>query len=166
MVSWSRTVKLRDIVIVPDFLACSLHRPQRRTISFVRTNRPHGRGLTFHSSLLRYWHSKEVHTMQFNGIFESSPGWRVGSVVRALDLRCTGRGFESRQKRQKILWVFPSQKRLCDSLSVCPTPVCIHAYERPCTYVKYPVVHVVDYENTKIATIHLYPRSCTSGGGS
>ena len=36
-------------------------------------------------------------------------GWRVGSVVRA----------------QEKLWVFPSEKGYADSLSVCPTPVCI-----------------------------------------
>ena len=65
----------------------------------------------------------------------------VGSVVRAL--RSKGRGFDSRQEHKKNLRVFLSQKG-ADSLSVCPTPVCIymHAYERPCTHVKDHVVHV------------------------
>ena len=59
---------------------------------------------------------------------------------------------------------FQSQKGCADSLSVCPNLVCIHAhaYERPCTHVKDPVVHVsqssVDYGNTKITSLHLYPR--------
>ena len=38
---------------------------------------------------------------------------------------------------------FLSQKGCADSLSVCPTPhVHTHAYERPCTHVKDPIVHV------------------------
>ena len=38
---------------------------------------------------------------------------------------------------------FPTQNGCVDSLSVCPTPrVYTHAYERPCTHVKDPVVRV------------------------
>ena len=64
------------------------------------------------------------------------PGWRVGSVVRALDWRSKCRGFESRQEHKKNFWVFPSQKGCAYSLSVCPTPVCIR------THTKDAVVHV------------------------
>ena len=41
-----------------------------------------------------------------------------------------------------------------------PPGVYTHAYERPCTHVKDPVVHVslVDYGNTKITSMHVYPR--------
>ena len=79
------------------------------------------------------------------GLFWTEMGWRVGSVVRAYDWRSKGRGFESRQEHKKQFEFLRVKKVvLLDSLSVCPTPVCfyMHAYERPCTHVKDPVVHV------------------------
>ena len=50
-------------------------------------------------------------------------------MVRALDWRSKGQEFESRQlhKRNKV---FPSQKGYADSLSVCPTPVCIRMHTK------------------------------------
>ena len=68
---------------------------------------------------------------------------------------------------------FSSQKGCVDSLSLCPTPVCMrtHTKDHVC-YVKDPVVHVRVwwiYENTKITSMHLYPRrwnvAAPSGGG-
>ena len=38
------------------------------------------------------------------------------------------KGFESHQEHKKI--VFPSQKGCADSLSVCPTPVCIRTHTK------------------------------------
>ena len=69
-------------------------------------------------------------------------GWWVGSVVRALDWRSKGRGFESRQEHKKN-WCFSESKRLC-WLAVSVPKLCVytHAYGRLCTHVKDPVVHV------------------------
>ena len=63
---------------------------------------------------------------------------------RAVDWRSKGRGFESRQEHKNNFEFLRIKKVCADSLSVCPTPVCIYtrAYERPCTRVKDPVVHV------------------------
>ena len=37
--------------------------------------------------------------------------------------------FESRSEHKKTVTVFPSQKCCTDSLSVCPTPVCIRTHQ-------------------------------------
>ena len=47
------------------------------------------------------------------------------SVVRALDWRSKGQGFESCQEHKKNVEFFWVKKV---SLSVCPTPVCIHTH--------------------------------------
>ena len=85
-------------------------------------------------------------------------GWRGGSLGRASDSRSKGPRFESRQEHKKQLWVFPSQK-CANSLSVCPTPVCIytHAQKWSRTHGKNPVVgrcSSMDYGNTKRPSKH------------
>ena len=60
-------------------------------------------------------------------------GGRGGSVSRASASRSNGfhdTRFKPRQEQhKKKLWVVPSQKCCADSLSVCPTPVCICTYK-------------------------------------
>ena len=51
-------------------------------------------------------------------------GWRVGSVVRALDWRSKVEGLNPIRGTRKTS-SFLSQKGCADSLSLCPTPVCI-----------------------------------------
>ena len=91
-------------------------------------------------------------------------------MVRALDSRPKGRGFESgRQDHKNNFAFFPNQKGCADALSVCPSPrENTHAYERPRTHVS-PCQSSVDYGNTTITSMHLYPRKiecgCPSGGG-
>ena len=62
------------------------------------------------------------------------PGWRVGSVVRALDWRSKGWGFESHQEHKKMFEFFWVNKVVL-TLSVCPTPLCIrtHTKDHICT---------------------------------
>ena len=84
-------------------------------------------------------------------------GWLSGQSV---GWRSKGRGFKSRQEHKKNR-VFLSQKGIADSLSVCPTPVCIYMhiiYVRQCMHVKGPCQSSVDYGNTKITSMHLYPQ--------
>ena len=70
------------------------------------------------------------------------PGWQVGrSVVRALDWWSKGRGLESRQEHKKN-WVFRVKKLFWLAVGVPNPRVYTHAYERPCTHVKDPVVQV------------------------
>ena len=55
----------------------------------------------------------------------------------------TGREFESRQEHKKNFDFFSESKRLCCFTVGVPNPrVYTHVYERPCTHVKDPVVHV------------------------
>ena len=76
-------------------------------------------------------------------LFIFKMGWRVGSVVRALNCKSKGWGFESCPENKKT-FCFSELKRLCWlAVSVpCNPRVHTHAYERPCTHVKDPVVHV------------------------
>ena len=53
-----------------------------------------------------------------------------------------------------------SQKGCADSLSVCQTPVCVYARTRKTLSAlsRSPCQRSVDYGNTKIISMHLYPR--------
>ena len=54
-------------------------------------------------------------------------GWQGGSSGRASDSRSKDPRFEPRQEHKKDFWEFFLVKKCCaDSLSVCPTPVCIY----------------------------------------
>ena len=105
------------------------------------------------------WHLRQKGSISVY-LLNRVTGWLSGSSA----------GLEIQRSRVRIpsgalekLWVFRSQKGCADSLSVCvPNPhVYMHACETPCMHVKDPVVHVkssVDYGNTKITSMHMYPR--------
>ena len=71
-------------------------------------------------------------------------GWRVGSVVRALDWRfypkVEGLNPVRSTRKTELFWV----KQVVLTHCRCAQPSCVymHSYERPCTHVKDPVVHV------------------------
>ena len=73
-------------------------------------------------------------------------------MVRALDWRSKGRGFESHQEHK-------SQKGCADSLSVCPTPVSIHTHTKD--HVRTLKIHDREFgglwKYEKITSLHLYP---------
>ena len=82
-----------------------------------------------------------------NVLTDLLPRWGDGLaqyIVRALDWRSKGRGFESLQEHKNNLEFFRIKKVvLTPCRCMCPTPrVHTHAYERPCTHIKHPVVHV------------------------
>ena len=94
--------------------------------------------LNVHTHAYTFWEQEEQQQRRVSdrNTFEqhvTGSDRRVGSVVRALDCRFKGRGFESRQENNKNSFhffqrvVFPGQKCRAGSLSVCPTPVC-----KPC----------------------------------
>ena len=56
---------------------------------------------------------------------KGATGWLSGYLERWAG-NTKGRGFESGQEHKKNLGVFPSQKGCTDSLSVCPTTVCVY----------------------------------------
>ena len=69
-----------------------------------------------------------IHTQSL--AFIDSTGCGVGSVVRALDCSSKGRGFKSRQEHKINVEFSSSQKGCADSLSVCPTPVCMRTHTK------------------------------------
>ena len=54
-------------------------------------------------------------------------GCRDGSVGRASDTRAKDARFEGAE--DKFVRVFPSQNCCADTMSMCPTPVCIHTHK-------------------------------------
>ena len=85
-------------------------------------------------------------------------GWRGGSIGRASDSKSKGPRFKSRPEHNKNKSEFFLIQKLCaDSLSVCPTPTCIHRHKndhvrtvRSCS----PRQSSVDYGNTKRPSMH------------
>ena len=77
--------------------------------------------------------------------------------------------FEPRQKHNQNVWVFPSQKCCAESLSVCPTPVCLYIYSRirkinvvlnRCRCAQPPCVYIIIYSRIRKIT-YARNRSCS-----
>ena len=94
---------------------------------------------------------------EHRGITTQERGRRVGSVVRALDWRAKGRGFESRQEHKKNFEFF-RVKKIVLTRCRCVQPPCIYAHIRKTMHARYRSCQSsVDYVNTNITSMYFYP---------
>ena len=102
------------------------------------------------------WQKEFVRLQHLRRKVSQTVGWGNG-LAQWLE-RWTGdpkvEGLNPVRSTRKTWFFFQSPKGCADSLSVSPIPVCyMHAYERPCTHVKDPVVHVGVHENNQHAYV-------------